>query len=88
MLTRAAQYAVQAIPGADGAGLTLIEHHRSDLIVATADFVSEVDAIQYSLNEGPCVTAARARATVISGSLGEDPRWPRFGPRSRPDRRA
>lgn len=81
VLTRVARYAVQAIPGADGAGLTLIEQHRSDTIVQTADFVGEVDAIQYGLGEGPCITAARDGLTVVSGSIGGDPRWPRFGGR-------
>jgi hypothetical protein len=33
LLTRVATFAVHAIPGADGAGLTLIEHDRSDTIV-------------------------------------------------------
>lgn len=81
MLTRVARYAVQAIPGADGAGLTLIEQHRADTLVTTADFVAEVDAVQYGLGEGPCITAATEGVTVISGSLGGDPRWPRFGGR-------
>jgi GAF domain-containing protein len=81
MLTRVARYAVQAIPGADGAGLTLIEEHRADTIVTTAEFVAEVDAVQYGLGEGPCITAARDGVTVISDSLGGDSRWPRFGGR-------
>ncbi len=81
MLTRVARYAVQAIPGADGAGLTLTERHRADTIVQTADFVSEIDAAQYGLGEGPCIVAARDGVTVISGSIGADPRWPRFGGR-------
>lgn len=81
MLTRVARYAVQAIPGADGAGLTLIEQHRSDTIVTTATFVAAVDAVQYGINEGPCISAARDGVTVMSGSLGGDPRWPRFGSR-------
>lgn len=79
VLTRVARYAVQAIPGADGAGLTLLEDDRPDTIVTTADFVSEVDAIQYELGQGPCITAAREGQTVRSGSLGGDPRWSRFG---------
>ena len=41
LLTRVATYAVQAIPGADGAGLTLLEEDRADTIVATAAFVSD-----------------------------------------------
>jgi transcriptional regulator with GAF, ATPase, and Fis domain len=78
-LTRVAEYAVKAIPGAEGAGLTLIEQNRSDTIVATADFVSEIDDIQYGLGQGPCITAAADAKTVMSGSLGGDKRWPKFG---------
>jgi GAF domain-containing protein len=81
LLTRVARYAVQAIPGADGAGLTLIQHRRADTIVKTADFVEEVDGVQYGIGEGPCITAARDGVTVVSGSLGADVRWPRFGGR-------
>jgi GAF domain-containing protein len=81
LLTQVATYAVQAIPGADGAGLTLIEHDRADTIVATTPFVTEVDDIQYGMNQGPCISAAREGKTVTSGSLGGDSRWPRFGGR-------
>jgi GAF domain-containing protein len=81
ILTHVAGFAVKAIPGADGAGLTLIEKDRADTIVATADFVREVDAIQYTLGEGPCISAATERRTFTSGSLGGERRWPRFGPR-------
>ena len=81
LLTQVATYAVRAIPGADGAGLTLLERGRADTIVATAPFVSEVDDIQYAMDQGPCISAAREGQTVLSGSLGGDPRWPRFGGR-------
>ena len=81
LLTRVATYAVQAIPGADGAGLTLLEQDRADTIVATAPFVTEIDDIQYGMNQGPCISAARNGQTVVSGSLGGDSRWLRFGGR-------
>jgi GAF domain-containing protein len=81
LLTQVATYAVQAIPGADGAGLTLLEEDRADTIVAPAPFVTEVDDIQYGMEQGPCISAAREGQTVMSGSLGGDPRWPRFGGR-------
>jgi GAF domain-containing protein len=81
LLTQVATFAVQAIPGADGAGLTLIESDRGDTIVKSAPFVKEIDDIQYGLGEGPCISAAATGLTVRSGSLGGDPRWPRFGPR-------
>ena len=77
---------MRAIPGADGAGVTLLNLDRVDNMVAalaaSAPFVAEIDEIQYvTLNEGPCITAARERRTVRSGSLGGEKMWPRFGPR-------
>ena len=70
LLTRVATYAVQAIPGADGAGLTLLEQDRADTVVATAPFVSEIDDIQYGIGQGPCISAAADGRPVLSGSLG------------------
>jgi hypothetical protein len=57
-LTQVATFAVRAIPGADGAGLILLEDGRTDTIVATDPFVREVDAIQYGQGEGPRISAA------------------------------
>ncbi len=82
LLTAVATFAVKAIPGADGAGLTLIEADRADTIVKSEPFVREIDDIQYSLGEGPCISAAADGVPMRSGSLGGDPRWPRFGPRA------
>lgn len=81
-LTRIAEMAVQAIPGARGAGLTLLEPDRADVIVKSAEFVRVIDDIQYSIGQGPCISAAAENRTMRSGSLGGDPRWPRFGPRA------
>ncbi len=44
-LVRVAELAVQAIPGAQGAGLTLLEADRPQTVVATADFVRQVDDV-------------------------------------------
>jgi hypothetical protein len=80
MLRHIAEYAVRAVPGADGAGLTLLVNGKPDTIVASTDFVREVDDIQYGLGEGPCVMAAAEGRTIVSGSVGTDHAWPRFGP--------
>ena len=82
LLTRVATFAVQAIPGADGAGLTLLEAGRPDTIVKSELFVREIDDIQYGINEGPCISAAATGLTMRSGSLSGDQRWPHFGPRA------
>jgi GAF domain-containing protein len=86
LLAEVATFAVRAIPGADGAGVTLLKVDRVDNLVealaASQPFVAEIDHIQYvTLNEGPCITAALQRRTVRSGSLGGEKMWPRFGPR-------
>ncbi|GAA4400507.1 GAF and ANTAR domain-containing protein [Tsukamurella soli] len=87
LLAQVAALAVHAIPGADGAGVTLLHLDRTEQLVealgASASFVRDVDQIQYvTVREGPCITAALQSRTVRSGSLGGDRMWPRFGPRA------
>jgi len=81
VLTQVAESAVLAIPGADGAGLSLLNDGQAQTIVASAPFVSDVDAIQFGLGEGPCVTCATQARTVRTGELASDPQWPRLGSR-------
>jgi GAF domain-containing protein len=85
-LREVAEFAVQAIPGADGAGVALV-HSSDDTLrirarAVTAAFVDDIDAVQYEVfDEGPCITCARSRRPTVSGSLGSDNRWPHFGGR-------
>ncbi len=78
-LLAVAQLAVRAVPGAEGVGLTLLQDDRVDTMVATTDFVTEVDKVQYGMGQGPCVSAASEGVTVQSPALGLDSRWPDFG---------
>jgi GAF domain-containing protein len=86
LLGQVAASAARAVPGAAGAGVTLLRIDRVDNLVeslaASAQFVRDIDEIQYRVvGEGPCITAALDRTTIRSGDLGADTRWPRFGPR-------
>lgn len=86
VLESVATFAAHAIPGADGAGVTLLRveppGHRVEALAASDPFVAQIDQIQYvTLGEGPCITAALEGRTVRSGSLGGEQMWPRFGPR-------
>ncbi|MDT4918063.1 MAG: hypothetical protein QOH89_2763 [Pseudonocardiales bacterium] len=86
LLTRVASFAMHAIPGAEGAGVTLLRvdgpEHRVEALAASHPFVEVIDEIQYvTVQEGPCITAALERRTVRSGSLGGEKMWPHFGPR-------
>ena len=88
LLAQVATFAVHAIPGAEGAGVTLLRTHHGEghnvvaALGASAPFGAAIDDIQYvTINEGPSITAASERRTVRSGSLGGEKQWPRFGPR-------
>jgi GAF domain-containing protein len=82
LLTQVATFAMLAVSGADGAGVTMLESGQADTIVASSTFVRDIDSIQYRIGEGPCISAAAAGLTAGSGSLGEDESWPAFGPRA------
>jgi GAF domain-containing protein len=87
VLGNVAEFAAQAIPDADtGVGVTLIKPIGSSMGIqawaATTPVVREIDIAQYELvNEGPCIACMQTRRAVVSGSLGADKRWPRFGGR-------
>jgi GAF domain-containing protein len=86
LLRKIAQFAVDALPGVDGAGVALVDPLEGLPSVrtwaATADFVEKIDNAQYGdLHEGPCVTCMHTGRPTVSGSLGSDQRWPRLGGR-------
>jgi transcriptional regulator with GAF, ATPase, and Fis domain len=86
LLRQVAEFAADAIPGVDGAGVALVDAERElptlQTAAATAAFVHEIHAVQYAeLREGPCITCTHTQRVTVSGSLGADSRWPRFGGR-------
>ena len=40
------------------------------------------DALQYELDEGPCLDSVRWHETVVSQDLSREERWPRWTPRA------
>lgn len=84
LLGAVAEFAARAIPGVDGAGVTMIDMSGDTPSVktwaVTAQFVEEIDKLQYvDMHEGPCVTCMQTRRPTVSGSLGSDARWPHLG---------
>lgn len=60
---RVVAFAADAIPGTNHSGLTLIRPgQRPRTLAATDDLPRAVDAIQYSVGEGPCLDAGDVRA--------------------------
>lgn len=77
------QTAVEVVPGADFAGMTLVHSgRRLRTVGATDPLVEEVDQIQYQLGSGPCVEAVLHDRPFIAHDLRRDDRWPEFGRRA------
>jgi ANTAR domain-containing protein/GAF domain-containing protein len=75
--------AVETVPGAEHAGITLgREGGTFATVAATDDLVNLVDQIQYDLVSGPCVDAILKNTTFKTADLRTDTRWPEFGHRA------
>src|SRR5215213_11534632 len=47
---------------------------------ATDDLVWKLDALQYDLNEGPCVDAMHGPTVVVAPHIRAEQRWPNYVP--------
>lgn len=72
--------AVAALPGADMAGVTLLHHDAANPETAARSDsrVSDIEADQYRVNEGPCLEAARTGRIVRDRVEEAASRWPLF----------
>jgi hypothetical protein len=85
-LTSVASFAVRAISRGRRRRLDDVGERPPRDDRASAAFVQGIKDLQYKLGEGPCLSAVSDHAPQMSGSLGGDARWCRFGPRVRPAR--
>lgn len=74
--------AVDVVPGADHASLTVATKGQPRTMAATSELARNCDGLQYRLGEGPCVEALSEQEWYRSGDVGRDSRWPRWGPRA------
>jgi GAF domain-containing protein len=73
--------ATAAIPGAIGAGVSLIDRSGQRQTAAASDaVVAAADALQYELEEGPCIAAWASGETVLVEDVASDRRWVRWAP--------
>jgi len=70
--------ATEAIPGAAGAGVTLVGDQGTRSVAASNPLVNRADALQYELNIGPCLTSWRQQVTVRVDDVTADDRWPEW----------
>src|SRR3954449_13217243 len=81
VLDRAVELAEAGVGGARSVSISLLgKRRRISTVAASGDLARSGDALQYQLDEGPCLDAARGADVVHCGDLADDPRWPRWGP--------
>jgi hypothetical protein len=56
-------------------GITLLRDRKAATIGWSSDSAREVDEIQYSLSQGPCLTAAQEEREIYVPDLFEEERW-------------
>ena len=79
-LQMAVDLAVKGIGGCDHAGVSIVQGRTICTPASSDGVVRRGDALQYELDEGPCLDSTRHHETVISQDLGREQRWPRWAP--------
>jgi GAF domain-containing protein len=80
-LAEVSRIAVRAIPGADGASVTIVSGGKPEAI-ASDEWSRGFDELQYTEQEGPCLDAYRTGNAFRIRDLGTDQRWPSYAPRA------
>jgi GAF domain-containing protein len=72
------ELAKTATAGTIGAAVTVVDEHGTRSRAASDPLAERADALQYELDEGPCLTAWRTREPVRIDDTASDVRWPRW----------
>lgn len=82
-LRRITNTAKATVAGVDCASISIRHHNgRLETVAPTHPGVTQVDLLQYQLNEGPCYDAVTEEDVIYCRDLANDSRWPTFGPRA------
>jgi transcriptional regulator with GAF, ATPase, and Fis domain len=81
-LERMCQWLVATVEGCDHSVVTLVEDHHMSSRASSDEVGPAVDAIQFEVDEGPCVEAIREHATLQADDLATETRWPKFSRRA------
>ena len=77
-----AEHAVAVVPACDFCSVSLRRRRgRVETTASTSDLASRCDALQYELDEGPCLDAVWEGDSYLAEAIATDARWPRWGPR-------
>ena len=77
-------YAAQhSVPGFDHVGIsTRHKDGRIETLAGTDQLVWDLDDLQYSLDEGPCVDSIKRSTVMLVEHAADDGRWPRYMPQA------
>jgi GAF domain-containing protein len=74
---------IRATLDVEGAGVMLADTEGNLRFTSSDDpLLAELERLQISLDEGPCLAAYRAGERIIASDLKTDERFPEFGPRA------
>jgi hypothetical protein len=74
-----AHAARNSIPGFDEVGVSLMHSNgQVETKAATGELVWRLDALQYDMNEGPCVSSLHEEPIIVADHITESQRWPRY----------
>jgi GAF domain-containing protein len=74
------------VPGCDEVGVTVLSAGRPHTAAYTTVQTLEIDALQYALDDGPCLDSARhRRENRVDDLVASDGRWPLFAKECRED---
>jgi GAF domain-containing protein len=77
-LKRVSSLAVESVPPALFAGITMMVDDRVSTQAFTDPTCPEIDQAQYDSGHGPCLDAFRQGSVIVVESLDDDDRWPEF----------
>lgn len=82
VLAEVTSAAVELISGVDTAGILLVNKKGGDFesLAATSGVPHQLDILQMTLDEGPCVHAALADTIVRTDDFRTETRWPVYSP--------
>ncbi|KZB81058.1 GAF and ANTAR domain-containing protein [Amycolatopsis regifaucium] len=82
LLNQVCRQVNRAVPGVDGAAITLLTDGKPVTVATTSETVAELDRNQYSLGDGPCLRAALTGTLVRVSIADAAERWPVFAKES------
>jgi GAF domain-containing protein len=72
-----------SIPGFDDVGISLVHADGTvETKAATGELVWKLDALQYELNQGPCVSSLHEEPVLVVDHVAQAQRWPQFVPQA------